>query len=110
MAFVTPNSMLSLLHAELLRQIVERRYHCTAEVRGAIPVHTRAPDGEPLEHLVYSFDLPDFAEAPVAYAWSRPAHTGFVTILGIPPVHTAADAVRTALEAERAASAGQEPG
>jgi len=107
MSFVPSHSMVSILHAELLRQVVERRYRCTAEVRGAIPVQTRAPDGYRHEHLVYSFDLTDFAGAPVAYAWSRPSQTDFVTILGVPPVRSAADAVRSAMEAE---SAAQEAG
>ncbi|MBK7977289.1 MAG: hypothetical protein IPK07_29845 [Deltaproteobacteria bacterium] len=110
MSFVPSHSMVSILHAELLRKIVERRYRCTAEVRGAIPVQTRAPDGEHHEHLVYSFDLTNFEEAPVAYAWSRPSETGFVTILGVPPVHTAADAVRSVVQAEREAGDDQKPG
>lgn len=110
MSFVPSHSTVSILHAELLRQVVERRYRCTAEVRGAIPVQTRAPDGKRLEHLVYSFDLQDFAGAPVAYAWSRPSRTEFVTILGAPPVRSAVDAVRSALEAESAASAAHDLG
>lgn len=109
MSFVPFNSMVSILHAELLRQVVERRYRCTAEVRGAIPVHTRAPDGERQQHLVYSFELSGFADAPVAYAWSRSSQTEFVTVLGVPPVCTATDAVLSALESEAEAKPGQEP-
>ncbi len=110
MSYLPSDSMVSILHAELLRQVVERRYRCSAEVRGAIPVHTRAPDGEHLEHLVYSFHLTGSAEAPVAYAWSRPSQAEFVTVLGVPPVRSAVDAVRSAMEAETAASAAQEAG
>lgn len=108
MAFVPTDSMVSMLHAELLRQVVEARYRCTAEVRGAIPIQTRTPDGERHEQIVYSFDLPGFAEAPVAYAWRRPSETGYVTILGVPPVVTAADAVRSAIEADLAENADQD--
>jgi hypothetical protein len=79
--------------ADRLRMVVERRYHCHAAARGALPVTESAPHDPDLT-LVYSFDLEGYDGADTAYAWIGPYQTEIVTVIGAPPVSSARDAVR----------------
>lgn len=89
------------LDPTLLRLAVEQEYGCRARSHGAVPVaHPR--DGR--QSMVHIFDLDGCAAATVAYVWwagaeARPGRV--MTVLGVPPVNTALDAVRRLAGASR---------
>jgi hypothetical protein len=56
---------------------------------------------------VHIFELSGHPLAAVCYAWSSPiegsSRRRFYAVLGVPPIHSAADAVRTAIVADQKA-------
>jgi hypothetical protein len=84
-----------------LKKAVEQMHHCTANLARTVPV-SESFEGKPVwEGVVHVFEITGHPKASVAYAWSSPVKGSskrrFFTILGLPPVNSAVDAVRAAI-------------
>jgi hypothetical protein len=90
-----------------LRDAVERMHGCPAQLVDAVAV-PEAFEGRPVwEGVVHVFDLQGHRSADRCYAWSSPVEGSdrrrFYAVLGVPPINSAADAVRAAIGAEHEA-------
>jgi hypothetical protein len=88
---------------EQLRAAVEGQHGGRARFVEAVPV-SEAFEGRPVwEGVVHVFDLEGHPTATRAYAWSSPIEGSdrrrFHAVLGVPPINSAADAVRAAIVA-----------
>lgn len=88
--------------AEELQVAVERNFNCVAKFAGTIRV-IEAHQGQTVwDGAVHVFDV--LGSSDVAYAWTSAIEGStkrrFYTILGKPPINSAADAVRAAIVAE----------
>lgn len=82
-----------------LARVVEAMHGCRAVFRETARVVERWEGEIAWEGDVSVFDV-GHPKASKAYAWSEPTHDGkarTLAVLGIPPVNSAADAVRAAL-------------
>ncbi len=97
--------------ADRLQAFVESQYGSTAHLREVVTVSEEFR-GQPVwQGVVHVFDLEGHPTASVCYAWSSPVEGSdrrrFYAVLGVPPINTAADAVRAAIVADR--KAGRPP-
>jgi hypothetical protein len=93
--------MTAELDANELRDAVERRHGCPAQLVEAVPVSVSL-EGRPVwQGVVHIFDLRGHRSADRCYAWSSPvegsAKRRFFAVLHIPPIASPADAVRAAI-------------
>jgi hypothetical protein len=90
-----------------LASAVERQHGGKAVLRDAVPVSEEF-GGKPVwQGIVHVLDLENHPSASTAYAWSSPVEGSdrrrFYAVLGVPPINSAADAVRAAIVADRKA-------
>ena len=94
--------------ADELREAVERLHGGRARLREIAPVVERFRDQVVWEGAVHVFDLEGHAKATVCYAWTSPVGEGeqrrYYAVLGLPPVKSAADAVRVSIVADKKAN------
>ena len=88
-----------------LRDAVEKMHGCPVQLVQAVAV-SEVFEGRPVwEGVVHVFDLQGHRSADRCYAWSSPIEGSerrrFYAVLGIPPISSAADAVRAAIVADR---------
>lgn len=94
-----------------LAAFVESQHGGTAHIREVVTVSEEFR-GQPVwQGIVHVFDLEGHPTASVCYAWSLPVEGSdrrrFYAVLGVPPINSAADAVRAAIVADR--KAGRSP-
>lgn len=87
-----------------LARFVEQMHDCTATPIGT-KVVSETFRGQPVwEGIVHIFEVTGHPEATRCYAWSSPVESSskrcFYTVLEVPPVESAQDAVRAAIVAE----------
>jgi hypothetical protein len=97
--------------ADQLRDAVERMHGCPAQLVEAVAVAVavalaEAFEGRPVwQGVVHVFDLQGHRSADRCYAWSSSVEGSdrrrFYAVLGVPPINSAADAVRAAIVADR---------
>jgi hypothetical protein len=93
--------------ADQLRDAVERMHGCPAQLVEAVAVAlAEAFEGQPVwQGVVHVFDLQGHRSADRCYAWSSSVEGSdrrrFYAVLGVPPINSAADAVRAAIVADR---------
>lgn len=94
--------------AEDLKAAVESQHGGTATLLKAVPVKEMTGDKVVWEGVVHVFGLKDHPKATRAYAWSHAIDGSdkrrFYAVLGVPPVNSAADAVRAAIVADAKSS------
>ena len=88
-----------------LRDAVERMHGCPAQLVEAVAV-SEAFEGRPVwQGVVHVFDLQGHRSADRCYAWPSSVEGSdrrrFYAVLGVPPINSAADAVRAAIVADR---------
>jgi hypothetical protein len=91
--------------ADQLRDAVESMHGCPAQLTEAVAV-SETFKGQPVwEGVVHVFNLQGHRSADRCYAWSSPIENTdrrrFYAVLGVPPINSAADAVRAAIVADR---------
>ena len=89
---------MSEVDADQLRSVVETQHGCPAQLVEAVAV-TESFEGEPMwEGVVHVFDIQGHRVADRCYAWSSAVEGSdrrrFYAVLGVPPISSAADAVR----------------
>jgi len=93
--------------ADELRQAVERMHDGRARLREVVLVLETFRDQVVWEGDVHVFDLEGHPKATVCYAWTSfvgdSDRRRFYAALGLPPINSAADAVRASIVAERRA-------
>lgn len=89
---------------EQLRLAVENQHEAFAKLVQVVPVHEGFQGQTVWEGIVHIFALDAHPTATRAYAWSSPIEGSpkrrIYTVLGVPPINSAADAVRAAIVAE----------
>jgi hypothetical protein len=93
--------MTAEVHANELRDVVERRQGCPAQLVEAVPVSVSF-EGRPVwQGVVHIFDLRGHRSADRCYAWSSPVEGSderrFFAVLHTPPIASPADAVRATI-------------
>ena len=93
-----------------LKQAVEGLHHCKASLREVVEVREEF-QGKPVwEGIVHVFALTGHPKATKCYAWSSPIEGSkkrrFYTVLHVPPVSSARDAVRVAIVQEHRTKQG----
>jgi hypothetical protein len=100
-------SALPEVPADELRQVVERLHGGRARLREAVHLVEHFRGQVAWEGTVHVFDLEGHPKAAVCYAWTSPVGDSgqrrFYAVLGLPPVNSAADAVRASIVADRKA-------
>jgi hypothetical protein len=93
--------------ADELRQVVERMHGGRARLREVVPVLETFRDQVVWEGEVHVFDLEGHPKAAVCYAWTSfigdRDRRRFYAALRLPPINSAADAVRASIVADRKA-------
>jgi hypothetical protein len=88
-----------------LREVVERLHGGRARLSEVVPVVERFRGQVVWEGAVHVFDLEGHPKAAVCYAWTSPVGEGdqrrFYAVLGMPPINSAADAVRASIVADQ---------
>jgi hypothetical protein len=97
-----------------LRDAIERMHGCPARLIEAVPV-SEAFQGRPVwDGEVHVFALQGHRSADRCYAWSSPIEGSdkrrFYAVLHMPPVNSAADAVRAAIVQDYREKVGRTPG
>src|SRR3954468_9417634 len=91
-----------------LREVVERLHGGRARLTEVVPVVERFRGQVVWEGAVHVFDLEGHPKAAVCYAWTSPVGEGdrrrYYAVLGLPPVKSAADAVRASIVADHKSS------
>ena len=86
---------------EELRTAVERMHECSATWLEAVPVREKFQGKTVWNGMVHVFAITGHSDASKCYAWSSPMEDSqnrqFFAVLEIPPVKSAADAVRAAI-------------
>lgn len=90
--------------SDQLREAVETQHGGRTSLREVVAVSEEFR-GQPVwQGIVHVFDLEGHPSATTAYAWSSPIEGStrrrFYAVLGVPPINTAADAVRAAIVAD----------
>jgi hypothetical protein len=92
---------------EELQRVVERLHDARAHLRSVTSVAERFRGETVWEGAVHVFNLEGHPTATVCYAWSSfvgdTDQRRFYAVLGMPPVNSAADAVRASIVADRKA-------
>ncbi len=95
--------------ADALRRAVERLHACKAELVERVPVDERF-QGQPVwQGHVHVFDIQGNRLAKRCYAWAAETDAGkrkTYAVLAVPPVKTAADAVRASIVADHRKAGG----
>jgi hypothetical protein len=90
--------------SEQLRQAVELQHKCVARFTCVESVSETFLGAAVWDGVVHVFDLSGHPTAARAYAWSSPIEGSdkrrFYAVLHVPPVRSAADAVRAAIVEE----------
>lgn len=93
--------------ADQLRSIVETQHGCPSRLVEAVAVSEAFEGRTAWKGMVHIFDLQGHRSANRCYAWSSPVEGSdrrrFYAVLGVPPINSAADAVRAAIVADRKA-------
>ena len=93
--------------ADQLRDAVEGMHGCPAQLTEAVAVSETFKSQPVWEGVVHVFSLQGHRSADRCYAWSSPVEGSdrrrVYAVLGVPPVDSAADAVRAAIVADRKA-------
>ncbi len=93
--------------AQQLRAAVEHQHGVSPILREIVPVAEEFGGRAVWQGVVHVFQLEGHPTASVCYAWSSPIEGSdrrrFYAVLGIPPINSAADAVRAAIVADRKA-------
>jgi hypothetical protein len=93
--------------ADELRQAIEDMHGGRARLREAVPVLETFRDQVVWEGYVHVFDLEEHPKASVCYAWTSfigdTDRRRFYAALGVPPINSAADAVRASIVADQKA-------
>jgi hypothetical protein len=91
--------------ADQLEAAVEGQHGGRAKLREVVRVSEEFSGRPVWQGVVHVFDLTGHPTASVAYAWSSPVEGSnrrrFYAVLGVPPINSAADAVRAAIVADR---------
>lgn len=89
-----------------LRQAVEHLHGCRARLREVVRFTERHGDEVAWDGVVHVFDVTGIADVSTCFAWSSPIgdtdRRRFYAVLAIPPVNTAADAVRASIVSDHA--------
>lgn len=90
--------------SDQLKVVVESQHGGHAHLREVAAVSEEFR-GQPVwQGIVHVFDLDGHPSAAVCYAWSSPledtTRRRFYAVLGVPPINSAADAVRAAIVAD----------
>ena len=95
---------MSEVNPDQLRDAVEKMHGCHAQLVNAVPVSETFENRPVWDGIVHVFDLRGHRSANRCYAWSSPVEGSdrrrFYAVLGVPPINSAADAVRAAVVAE----------
>jgi hypothetical protein len=87
-----------------LKEAVEKTHGGTATFAQSVPVRETFQGQTVWEGVVHVFDLAGHPTATRAYAWSSPIEGStkrrFYAVLHVPPIGSAADAVRAAIVAD----------
>jgi hypothetical protein len=98
--------------ADDLRSVVEAQHGCPAQLVEAVAVSESFLGQLVWEGVVHVFALQGHRSAEHCYAWSSPVEGSsrrrFYAVLGMPPINSAADAVRAAIVADRRADKAAE--
>jgi hypothetical protein len=90
-----------------LQRSVETQHGATARLREVVPVSEKFRGRPAWQGVVHVFDLTGHPTASTAYAWSSPIEGStkrrFYAVLHVPPIESAADAVRAAIVADHKA-------
>jgi hypothetical protein len=90
-----------------LRTAVENMHSCRAWLDHPEPIQETFLGQMAWEGVVHIFNLDGHPNATRCYAWSSPIDGSdrrrFYAVLGVPPINSAADAVRAAIVADRKA-------
>ena len=93
-----------------LRKAVEHNFGVPATLREVVRVTEYFDDQPAWDGTVHVFDIIGHVDARTAYAWTSAIEGStkrrFYTVLGKPPINSAADAVRAAIVAEHKAPGG----
>jgi hypothetical protein len=92
-----------------LKTIIESQHGGTATLVQLVPVRETFERQTVWEGIVHVFDLADNPETTRAYAWSSVQSNGerrYFTMLRVPPIVSAGDAVTAAMTAELGGSEG----
>jgi hypothetical protein len=93
-----------------LQEAVEAQHGGLARLREAVLVSEEHAGHPVWQGIVHVFDLEGHPTATRAYAWSSPIEGStkrrFYAVLHVPPVSSAADAVRAAIVAEHRGKLG----
>ncbi|HUI06868.1 MAG TPA: hypothetical protein VL486_07660 [Verrucomicrobiae bacterium] len=95
----------TLSYIETLQEAIRKAHGCKSIHVGSVPVHEAFQGKTVWDGTVEIFDLTGHPKAKQCFAWGHAAHdTGnevrIVTVLGLPPVKSALDAVRVAILSE----------
>jgi hypothetical protein len=97
-----------------LRKCIERLHHCEARLSHVSEVSESFQGMPAWQGVVCVFDLTGHPTATRAYAWSSPIEGStkrrFYAVLHVPPVASAADAVRAAIVQDYREKVGSTPG
>ena len=90
-----------MVSIDQLRDIIERLHGCKAQWRDSADVKEEFGDQTVWEGRVYIFDIQGHPKTNTCYAWAssveHSTQAKFHAVLAIPPVTTAADAVRATI-------------
>jgi len=85
-----------------LRRVIRDLHGVDSSHLRSVPVHETVDGQTVWQGVVEVFSLKGHPKAGLAYAWSDPADDGgrsYMAVLGVPPIKTAADAVRAVIVA-----------
>lgn len=80
-----------------LQTTIQHLHNCAAVHRDTVPVHEVFQGKTVWQGDVEIFDLTGHLKASRCYGWSYGEPEEFITILELPPVNSAADAVKVAV-------------
>lgn len=85
-----------------LRRVIRNLHGVDSSHLRSVPVHETVDGQTVWKGVVEVFSLKGHPKAGLAYAWSDPTDDGgrsYMAVLGVPPIKTAADAVRAVIVA-----------
>src|SRR5262245_41098251 len=81
-------------YLDRLQMVIEHLHQCSAAYRETVPVHETFRGETVFNGDVEVFDLTKHPKAKTCYGWSYGEPEQFVTVLELPPVKSAQDAVK----------------
>ncbi|MBI3001948.1 MAG: hypothetical protein HYY46_26345 [Deltaproteobacteria bacterium] len=88
---------------ERLEKAILDLHGCKGKHARSVPIHETFEGQTVWQGVVEVFNLENHPQAKIAYAWSYKgddAKTHYVAVLGVPPVNSAEDAVRSYVVSE----------